>query len=860
MTPPSRIAHYRIVSKLGEGGMGAVYRATDTKLHREVAIKVLPAAFAEDLGRMQRFEREAQVLAALNHPNIATLYEVEQGALVMELVEGEEIQGPIPVETAIGYARQMIAALEAAHEKGIVHRDLKPANIKVTRDGVVKVLDFGLAKAPEASAAAAGGSPTASPTLSLEMTQAGMILGTAAYMAPEQARGKPVDKRADIWAFGVVLYEMLTGRGLFGGDTVTDIIAAVVTRAPDWSALPPGTPANVRRVLDRCLQRDPRQRLRDIGDARLMLEEPDRPAPTVPAAAPRRTWLPWTLAAVSIFAAAAAIFWRPASPGTGLSPARLEFLYPAGGAPSIHRAAAQMVPSPGGLHIAFVAMDSPTSVEHLWVRPLAGASYRLDKTEGAVFPFWSPDGRHIAFFTEQALKRVPVAGGPVQTLVTFDRSTQVLPGGGAWSEDGVIAFAPNYRGPLMRVPAGGGPVTPLTSHEKEDRGHSAPQFLRGNRLLYYVRDASDSRATIVLQDLASGRRTRVLENMTRAVWTPGFLLFVREQALLAQPFDVDAARLTGEPHVVAEDVAVNESLGRSAFAVSLQGLLAYGFGGSGLRQVAWYDRAGKRLGSVGAPGVIHQISLSPDGRNIGITGGPLGKVDGWIMNVTTGVQTRLTNDLSANPTSTMVWSPDSQRVAVSRATGGIHLFAVASGKPVSQPSDTFVADDWTRDGRSILCAGPGKQPSLCPVDGGPPNPLERTEAHQYLFRLSPNGAHVAYVQNESGGTEVFVADFPALSVRQKVSASGGSFPMWAPNGKEIFYRALDGGLHVAAFSSTPSLAVGAPRRLFAFGTGTFGNAYAISGDASRILIAEYLTASEVRSVVNVVLDWPATVR
>jgi len=318
MTPPSTIAHYKITGKLGEGGMGAVYRATDTKLNRDVAIKVLPPAFGEDAARMQRFEREAQVLASLNHPNIAAIYGIEQGAIVMELVEGADLAGPLPVDTVIDYARQIAAGLEAAHEKGIVHRDLKPANIKVTPDGVVKLLDFGLAKAREESALQSNAGnkiagATASPTLSLAMTQAGMILGTAAYMAPEQARGKPVDKRADIWAFGVILYELLSGKMLFGGgETVSDSLAAVLTREPDYTALPANTPPHLRRVIERCLRKDPKLRLRDIGDARILLDEPEAAAPALPQAAltaARPSWLPWALLAASLVAGAFG-WWR----------------------------------------------------------------------------------------------------------------------------------------------------------------------------------------------------------------------------------------------------------------------------------------------------------------------------------------------------------------------------------------------------------------------------------------------------------------------------------------------------------------------------------------------------------------------
>jgi serine/threonine-protein kinase len=360
MSPESRIAHYRILSKLGEGGMGAVYRASDTKLNRDVAIKVLPAALAGDPQYMARFEREAQTLASLNDPNIAAIYGIEQGAIVMELVEGENLRGPVAIETAIDYARQIAAGLEAAHEKGIVHRDLKPANIKVNADGVVKLLDFGLAKAKEASAGPSGASPTMSATLSLAMTQAGMILGTAAYMAPEQARGKPVDKRADIWAFGVVLFEMLTGKAMFdAGDTVTDVIAAVVTKEPDWPALPKGTPARVRRLLERCLQKDPKLRLRDIGEARILLDQPETPAvpaPGAPSASRWRTLTPWVVAVVALLAAAALglVAWKAAR--TGEQPMS-RFLVDLG--PDAMRGGQlTSVPSPDGRRLAYVVQGT----------------------------------------------------------------------------------------------------------------------------------------------------------------------------------------------------------------------------------------------------------------------------------------------------------------------------------------------------------------------------------------------------------------------------------------------------------------------------------------------------------------------
>ena len=395
-----------------------MYRATDTKLNRDVAIKTLPPAFAEDAARMARFEREAQVLASLNHPNIAAIYGIEQGAIVMELVEGTNLAGPVPVDTAIAYAKQIAAGLEAAHEKGIIHRDLKPANIKVTRDGVVKLLDFGLAKATDEAPPTVNA--TVSPTLSMAMTQAGMILGTAAYMSPEQARGKPVDRRADIWAFGVVMFELLTGRAMFGGgETVTDTIASVMKEDPDWKALPADTPPRLRRLMQRCLRKDPKQRLRDIGDARLTLEEAEPAAQSPEAAAtPRRPWLPWAAAVLGLAAAAATIAILAFRPKPADPPiARFRLALPESTREASSPAATHVVPSPDGRYIAFDAISKDGATSSLWIRPLGSpAARRIEKTEGAQFPFWSPDSQSIGYFTADSLKKVALAGGSPQQI------------------------------------------------------------------------------------------------------------------------------------------------------------------------------------------------------------------------------------------------------------------------------------------------------------------------------------------------------------------------------------------------------------------------------------------------------------
>jgi hypothetical protein len=452
MSQPSTIAHYRITSKLGEGGMGAVYRATDTKLGRDVAIKVLPEAFASDPDRMARFTREAQVLASLNHPNIAAIYGIEQGAIVMELVEGASPAGPLPVDTVIDYARQIAAGLEAAHEKGIVHRDLKPANIKLTPDGVVKLLDFGLAKVREENApAASAASPTMSPTLSLAMTQAGVILGTAAYMSPEQARGKPVDKRVDIWAFGVVLFELLSGTTLFGGgETVSDAMAAVITREPEWDALPKDTPPYIRLLLARCLRKDPKQRMRDIGDARLALDEPEpvaAPASAVPSTG--RRW-GWITAGVLALALAVVVLLPRSAPTSAPRPllrfeadiapeSRGNLALSADGERIVYR-----VPVGTGTQLVTRLLDQAEAVP-------------IPETDNILDHAVSPNGDWAAFGTGNQLRKVPLRGGPAITLSELGAGVGV-----AWGDDGSMVFAPTIRSPIYRIPTGGGKAEPVT--------------------------------------------------------------------------------------------------------------------------------------------------------------------------------------------------------------------------------------------------------------------------------------------------------------------------------------------------------------------------------------------------------------
>ncbi len=756
MAPHSQIAHYKLTGKLGEGGMGAVYRATDTKLNREVAIKVLPAAFAEDDARMRRFEREAQVLASLNHPNIAAIYGIEAGALVMELVEGADLAGPLPADIAIAYARQIADGLEAAHEKGIVHRDLKPANIKVTADGVVKLLDFGLAKTAGEYASSGANNPTLSPTLSLGMTEAGTILGTAAYMSPEQARGKPVDKRADIWAFGVVLYELLTGRRPFSGDTMTDTLAAVVLEEPDYAALPPATPAGVRRLLRSCLRKDPRQRLRDIGDARLMLDEVETHAITAPSPAARRAWLPWIVAGLAaglaLAAVGVAIIARP--PAKPPEPVAVRFTVPwPAGTIAASAAAPQAIPSPDGRYLAFIADSNGQTA--LWVRPMGSTSaHRLDQTDGANFPFWSPDGQFIAFFADEKLKKIPAAGGSPMTVCNAPRTASPIVGdGGTWNDKGLIVFALGAGSPLLRVLAAGGPATPATTLDASagETSHDWPQFLPdGRHLLYFARNRDPSKSAIYVQELGSSLHTLVIRNLHRAVWAPpGDLLYPLEGPLFARRMDPRTFQLTGDPVSVAEEVSSNDDNGRSAFAASGNGMLVYLANGSAADvQPVWYSRDGKRIAAASKAGTYSSMKLSPDEKSLALAVRGSGRLETWIMDLTSGALRRAFTQegYALGP-----WSPDSGRMTINEVqANGILEFTVSSGgtRPLNK-SGGFNAIDWSPDNRFILVqryqSAPVGDPHARwrPATADAQQRALRQESISFFARWEVRGVHVA---------------------------------------------------------------------------------------------------------------------
>jgi serine/threonine protein kinase len=885
LAPGVRVGHYEILAPIGAGGMGEVYRARDTRLKREVALKVLPDAFAGDTERMARFQREAEALAALNHPNIAQIYGVEERALAMELVEGKTLAGPLPLETALNYARQIASALEAAHEKGIIHRDLKPANIQVTPQGVVKVLDFGLAAIAQTSTGGASNSAN-SPTLTISPTIPGMILGTAAYMSPEQARGKPVDKRADIWAFGVVLYEMLTGQRLFEGETISDTLIEVATREPDWDRVP----QKVRRLLRRCLEKDPKKRLRDIGDFESLLEDAP-PEGSVPPTAPSRPRLGLVIA-TALFAAVAAVVSfihfqekPPALP----EPVRFQIPVP----PKNNFASGAFV-SPDGHRIAFVAAGQRGrnvlwihSLDSLESRPLAG-------TEGAYQMFWSPDSRFIAFIVPGKLKKVEASGGPPQTVCDVLGSWR----GGGWSRDGVIAYGVVGQG-LMRIPEAGGAASPLTTLDssRQESHHSSPSFLPDGRHFIYLRASTTvGKSGIYLGSLDSkpeqqGSKRLVATNSS-AAYAPssdsgvGHLLFLREGSLMAQPFDARHLELAGEAVPIADGLPDS---GPPLFSVSTTGVVAYRTGGVGAptTQLTWFDRAGKLLGTIGEPGQYNTVALSPDGTRVAVSrndpqaagrgafGSAWGNTDIWLHEFLRGTSARFTFDPALDWMA--VWSPDGSRIIFSSDRDGpSNLYQKVSNgagneEALLKSNEAKFSYDWSQDGRFLLYAVAGQKFGIwaLPLTGDDHKPMPYLQTDAFQARFSPDSRWIAYTSEESGKKEIYVQPFPVASGgRWMVSKGGGDQPRWRRDGKELFYISADSKLMSVEIAAAPgTFQAGIPKALFAapIWGGGGGNAltrYDVTADGKKFLINSLPTetAAAPSSPITVVLNWQQTLQ
>ncbi len=886
------LGHYKITAKIGAGGMGEVYRATDTGLHREVAIKVLPAPFAADAQRMARFHREAQLLASLNHPHIAAIYGFEQSgtapALVMELVEGPTLadrisMGPLALEDALPLARQIAEALEYAHEHGIIHRDLKPSNIKLTSDGQVKVLDFGLAKALGDDSAARDVS--ASPTLSMAATRDGIILGTASYMAPEQARASAVDRRADIWAFGVVLFEMLTGKRSFSGPTVSDTLAAVLKSDPDWAALHSSTPPAIRQLLRRCLERDARRRLRDIGEARICVDdaiahpeaELTATAPGLRAEAPAlRAWkrvLPWALVAALVLLSSgmAWMVFRSSLQPAGvvrafiLPPENTSFVSSGVGAGPV-------AVSPDGRTLAFVARHSNGNSQ-LWVRAVSSLSAQpLAGTERATYPFWSHDSRAIGFFAEGKLKKIDVGGGPAVTICEAPEGR-----GGSWNREDTILFAPSLSSTIHRVPASGGTPIPVTAMDaaRGESTHRWPSFLPdGRRFVYFARGVSagiESGANNVrMGSLDAGQDRPILIAQSNAVYADGHVLFVRESSLMARPFDPRRGDFTGDAFPIAEKVLADPLFSLAAFSASETGVLAYSMGenfeGSNL---ALHDRSGRQTSLLGAEGMYFNVAFSPDGRHAAVDAGAagIGRVDIWIYELARNLRSRFTFDaaLDREP----VWSPDGTRIAFSsNRKGPFNLYqksftGTGLEEVLLESSEHKRPWGWSPDGRLFLYETFGNPKAksdlwVLPLSGDRrPLPYQQTPFFEGQARFAPDGRWIAYVSDESGQPEVYVAAFPAPGRKWLVSSGGGSTPRWRRDSREIYYLAIDGKLMaVEVRPSAASFEVGALKVLFPTRPIRTGSAYDVTPDGKRFLVNS-LAGKADTTPVTLVVNWTA---
>ena len=824
LTPGTRLGAYEIVAPLGAGGMGEVYRARDTRLGRDVAIKALPDAFARDPERLARFEREAKLLASLNHPNIGAIYglEVVDGHryLVLEFIEGETLadligRGPLPVGEAIEICAHVASALESAHESGIVHRDLKPANVMLTPQGVVKVLDFGLAKAGVPGGSDSDPALSASPTMTYGKTHDGMVLGTAAYMSPEQARGKAVDKRTDIWSFGCVLFECLTGKQAFEGETVSDLIAHILTSEPDWGVLPAATPARVRDLLRRCLEKDARRRLRDMGDARIELEETLAPrgssSMALPAsiaagvdassagARPRKGRIGREVAAAILGALAAVLATLVVAPlfkGRTPPPPPVRFGVAEADTMRINPDGANVALSPDGTMLAFVAGDTLST--QLWVRPLAALAARpLAGTERALMPFWSADGKSIGFFTESKLKRVPAAGGEVEVIGDVKRAR-----GGTWNAKDEILFAPTSDGPLFVIPAGGGEARQVTALDtvRGETGHRFPTFLPdGRHFLFATLPPRGGKFTIRAGSLDGGRTDSVTSVPSGVRYAaPGYLLYQNNLILTAQPFSANRRRVTSPPVSLRDVVFPTQFSGSSALASAGNGTLAFPPFVRTSSRVIWCDASGRRIGTLPFEPAqyIGDIKFSPDGRSLAMTRAGDDFPEIWIGDVERGVTTRLTAEPFINEGPS--WSPDGTRIAYQRSIFGPQYFVIRSLRG-PEDSRTYLESDqafkelggWSPDGRTIIFSRQAPTTRwdqyLLDVESGVARPYLAGPYNEQAGAISRDGRWVIYTSDETGRSEVFVESYPKPGVKFQVTTTGGIRPGFMRDGKRITF-------------------------------------------------------------------------
>jgi serine/threonine-protein kinase len=884
------IAHYRITAKLGEGGMGEVYRATDERLGRDVAIKLLPESFSEDPARLARFQREAQLLASLNHPNIGQVYGLEEqdgrSALVLELIEGETLAermapGAVPAEDAARIAQQIALALQAAHEKGIVHRDLKPANVKITPDGKVKVLDFGLAKALDPNDPERQSSPHHSPTLTAQATAAGVIMGTAAYMSPEQAKGEAVDKRADIWAFGVVLTEMLTGRRLFDGPTAPETLAQVLTSTPDVAAVPAQTPAALRRLLRRCLARDANQRLHDIADARIVLDEViagvvDEPltastAAEAPAPPQRRRVLPW-LAALAVVAIVSALLGDFLSrPREAEPPEPMHLAIQLAANRELNTSGNSVLAfSPDGKDLVFSGSEDGRRI--LFRRTLGRREAEvIPGTEEGDAPFFSPDGQWIGFTAGGQLMKVAAEGGR-----PFQLAEARGAGGATWMQDDTVVFAPMYSDGLFRVAADGGEPERLTTPEREDGvlGHWWPQPLPGERHVVFTAFRTPvDRSRVGVLDLDTREIDWVVEGgfFGRYVST-GHLLYGKGLRVYALPFDPASATAQGPAVPVLDDVRTSQTSGYSQVTVSSRGTLAYITEslGNPVRELTWFDRDGRPTPATTERRRFLSVDLSPDDRQAALTIRGDSR-DLWTLSLARATLSRLTSgeDTEFDPR----WSADGRELYYIVDSPPFELHRIATGSPdlgrplFDEPTELdTTTPDVSPDGRTIAFvvseAQTGENLYVRPLDGSePPRAIRASRAQESYPSFSPDGRFLAYHSDETGRFEVYVEAVAGGGDRVQVSSDGGSEPLWAANG-EIFYRRHD-ELRVVSTRLGQRFEFDAPRELFRLslpeGSGLTSRVFDVTADGKRILAVTTPETSMPRQI-EVVTDWARELR